>query len=229
MSNPFKSLERSIKSGINSLGDEVKRAIRNLGNEVQSGVRQAGTEVKGGIEQAGEHVKSGVRHVGDEVKSDVRAAARTVKDEVLDEIREEAGKIKGEIRDHVPEVLKDAEEEIEEAAEAAVREVIKVIQSGTLNKAIDILQVAVPASAKLKLGPVSFDIANINQRIDEVQHWAKAGVPTDVDGVKNIVQVLGPTSCTVDLTAYVVTPLGLEMTWETEEFLRRLEDIWHRI
>ena len=203
---------------LSSVADEIKRGLQAIGNEVKDEVRQVGNQAK-----------NEVRKVADGAKGEVQSVARTAKDGALAEIKSEAGKVKDTIKGHVPEVLQEAKEEIEKAAEAAVKEVIKLIQSGTLNKAIDILQVAAPASATLKLGPVSFVIGDINNRIDEVQHWAKAGPPTNADGVRNLIQVLGPTSCTVDLTAYVVTPLGLEMTWETEEFLRRLDDIWGRL
>ncbi len=212
--NPLSGAADEIKRGLNKIGDEIKRDVRNVGNEA-----------KRGVEDAAKGAKRQVEGVADKAKGEVQTVANKAKDEIKDEV----GKVGDEVRKHVPQVLEEAAEEIEKAAEEAVKAVIRAIQDGTLNKAIDILQVAAPASANLKLGPVSFAIANINDRIDEVQHWAGTGIPTSANGVKNIIQVLGPTSCTVDLTAYVVTPLGLEMTWETQEFLKRLDDIWARI
>ena len=53
MANPFKSIEREIKKGINRLGDQVKSGINKLGNEVESGVKKVGHEVESGVKNAG--------------------------------------------------------------------------------------------------------------------------------------------------------------------------------
>ena len=40
--NPFKGLEKSIKKGLNKLGDEIKSSIRKLGSEVEGKVKYVG-------------------------------------------------------------------------------------------------------------------------------------------------------------------------------------------
>ena len=65
MANPFKSIEREIKKGINRLGDQVKSGINKLGNEVESGVKKVGHEVESGVKTApGNTVKHEVESVG---------------------------------------------------------------------------------------------------------------------------------------------------------------------
>ena len=48
--NPFKSLEKKIKQGINSLGNDVKSGVNSLGDEVKGSINSVGNEVKKGIE-----------------------------------------------------------------------------------------------------------------------------------------------------------------------------------
>ena len=186
-------------------------------------------DIKKGVDHATGTVKDAAEGAVDTVTgghgNPVQDAVKSVKDQVLDQLKEPVDQIEDEIR----KLGKDAVKEVEEAAKNAVRAAIREIEKGVLNKAIDMIQAVVPSSVKIKLGPVALDVGKVNDRIDQVQHWARAGIPSGVGGARQMIEAIAPTSCTVDLSAYLVTPLGLEMTWSTAEFLDRLEDIWSRL
>ena len=117
--NPFKSIERSIKRGINSLGDDVKRGVNSLGNDVKNGVRSAGNSVKGEVVKAGQAMER-----------EIEEAAATVKRHTVDEIEALAKKAKTEIED----LAEEAEDRAEEAIQMVLRELQKALTAEGLRK-----------------------------------------------------------------------------------------------
>lgn len=191
-------------------------------------VRQAAEQAAGAIEGAAQDVAGTAQHAGGGAVDTVGHGLDGAKDAVLHEIHQARDAALAQIESAVPHAIAEAADAIEDAAREALQAVLLALQAGALERAIDLIQVGVPSSAKIKLGPLSMDVGGINDRIDEVQAWAKSP-PTDGPGVRALIELIGPTSVSVDLTAYLVTPLGAELTWETAEFLDRLDDIWHAI
>ena len=124
----------------------------------------------------------------------------------------------------------------EQLVKDALAEVLKAAQSGVLNKAVNLVQVVLPSAIVLKIGPLSFAVDNVNERIDVLQKWAK-NPPSGVDGIKEMILEFAPSSVSIDLSislAFLVVQsdsleAGFSMTWDVEDFIYRLEDIINEI
>ena len=215
--NPFKK----VKDAVEQTGDTVGQTVNDV-------TGQARSTVGGGLDEARNAALGQLDQVRDDALSQIQKMADHITSEASNKMEKAANDAKSSIESHVPETLEKMADELEKAAKSAIEAVIMELQSGVLNKVVDVIQVGLPNSARLKLGPLSLDIGDLNSRIDEIQHWA-SNPPKDGPSVRNLIQVIGPTSCTIDLTAYIVTPLGAELTWETEEFLRRFDEIWDKV
>ena len=177
--NPIKEAEKAAKKVVNKIVDPAAKAAKSLvnkaGDEVRSGVRKAGHEVESGIKRIGHEVESGVKTVGHEVESGVRKAGHEVQDA---------------FEDKLPELLTDALDEI-----------LKAAASGALDKALDVIQVAIPSSVNLKIGPLGLAIGDINTKIDTLQRWAHRP-PTGHGDIREMVETLSPTAVSIELSFF---------------------------
>ena len=202
--NPFKSIERSIKRGINSLGDDVKRGVNSVGNDVKNGVRSAGNSVKSEVVKAGHAIER-----------EIEEAATTVKRHTVDEIEALAKKAKTEIED----LAEEAEDRAEEAIQMVLRELQKALTAEGLRKIRGIVHAAhrklnsirssqpeyigyVDAQGfKLKLGPATLVYENFYARAEALSSALDRFVnepPTFRRGpIIDLINGLAPTS--VDL------------------------------
>ena len=109
---------------------------------------------------------------------------------------------------------------------------VAVAAKGTLNQAVDLIQIAAPDSIKLKILAVFVVIDDIEDRIDTLQKWANKP-PTSKKALKRMIRELAPTSCgiEVDLQAALLIvssdaiEVGFSATWNTDRFLRRFDDL----
>ena len=107
-----------------------------------------------------------------------------------------------------------------------------VAAKGTLNQAIDLIQIAAPDSIKLKILAVFIVLEDIEDRIDPLQRWANKP-PTSKRALKRMIRELAPTACgiEVDLQAALLIvssdaiEVGFSATWNTDRFLRRFDDL----
>ena len=73
-----------------------------------------------------------------------------------------------------------------------------VAAKGTLNQAVDLIQIAAPDSIKLKILAVFVVIDDIEDRIDTLQKWANKP-PTSKKALKRMIRELAPTSCGIEV------------------------------
>ena len=217
LGNPFKSIEKKIKQGIESLGNKVKQGVESVGNKIKREVESTGKKAVGEVE------KGAKRAVGEVEKGGKTFVA---------EIEKGGKKAIGEIDKAGQKAIKEIEKGVNTAFQAMLRE----IQKGALNKAVDIIQVAAPDAVELKMGPIGLPIEDIKERIDTLQRWAKKP-PSKNSDIKKMILELAPTSVSVELSASVAflvvqsdsLEFGVTMSWQTEMFLEKFEDIFKHL
>ena len=110
-------------------------------------------------------------------------------------------KIKGEAQD-VGKKLEPLAEQALDAAEdrllqKALQHLVAVAAKGTLNKAIDLIQILPPDSLKLKVLAVFIIIDDTEERINTLQRWAN-NPPTSKKALKRMIRDLKPTACGIE-------------------------------
>ena len=200
--NPFKDLEKKIKRGINSLGDSVKHSVEKLGNDIKHDVEQAGS-------QAGKRVQGLASEAERQLKSSVR-----------------------EIEDELEDLAEKALEEAKDLALETAQEALALISGEMLNKAVDGIQVVMPHSLSITLGPVTINVSDVKDRVDVLQKWAK-NPPKGRNDLRAIIQEVAPSSVAIDLSASFAflfvqsdsLSIGVSCEYNTQEFLDSLDDL----
>ena len=213
MANPFKSIEKKIKKGIESLGNEVMGKIRRLGGQVEDSVKGVGRKVEGEVKDVAHHAESGIKSVAHDAEETLEKAAKDAKEDI-EEFAEEAW------------------EEMKESANAAAQALMEEFQKGLLNKLVDGLQIALPTSTNLKLGPFVLGISDWTKRINVLQRWASKP-PSSSSDLRYFIEELTPSSVTIVMSASVAfvviqtdsLEFGVENTYETADLLDKFEDL----
>ena len=164
------------------------------------------------------------RHDWEKAGDKIEDAAEQVGDAFKD-TAEDAGK-------KLQPLAEQAFDAAEEAVKKALQHLVAVAAKGTLNKAVDLIQIAAPDSIKLKILAVFIVLEDIEDRIDTLQRWANKP-PTSKKALKRMIRELAPTSCgiEVDLQAALLIvssdaiEVGFSATWNTDRFLRRFDDL----
>ena len=128
--------------------------------------------------------------------------------------------------------VKRIDDRIEDAAQDVLREILRAAASGTLDKAVDVIQVALPSTFSLKIGPLGLELSDVKDRIDTLQRWANHPPKSDKD-VKEMVRTLAPTSVSLNIDFQLALvfissdalEVGFGMSWNTEDFLEHYDDL----
>ena len=213
MANPFKSIEKKIKKGIESLGNEVMGKIRRVGSQVEDSVKGVGRKVEGEVKDVAHHAESGIKSVAHDAEETLEKTAKDAKEDI-EEFAEEA--------------WEEAKEAATEAAQAALAEMSK----GALNKVVDAMQILMPSAVNLSLGPFVLAIDDVTKRIDVLQRWASKP-PSTKNDIRAIIEEVAPSSVSINISfslAFLVVQtdsleFGVESTYETNDFLDKFEDL----
>ena len=213
ISNPFKSIEKKIKRGIESLGNDIKRGINNLGNEVKGSINKAGNDVKNGIHEVASQAENQVKNAAHDVESQLKSSFE-------------------ELEDELEEAAKDAFEAVKDEAMELAQAAMKEISKGALNKAVDAIQVIAPTEIDLKLGPFGLAIGDVANRVDVLQKWASSP-PSTKNDIKEIITELAPTAVSIELSFSLALlfvqsdslEFGVSAIYETEDFLNNLDQL----
>ena len=211
--NPFKGLEKSIKKGLNKLGDEIK-----------SGIRKLGSEVEGKVKYAGRKAEESVKKVEHEVEDNLKSFANDLEDKLE--------KTATDTLESIEDAAEDAFEAVKDEAMAAAQAALKAASSEALNKVVDAAQVLMPSEVDLSLGPFGLAIGDVSQRIDVLQKWAK-NPPSSKSDIRDIILEVMPTSVSIELSfslAFLVVQsdsleFGVTSVYETEDFLNKMDDL----
>lgn len=215
----FSKAKDEISSGLNKVKNEVGSGINRVKWYAEKGKNEVNSLASKGKKEVTDLANKGKREVNDLTNKGVREVTDLAKT-ATDEIKDAADK---------------AKEGVEQAVETCLQTMLSEISKGALNKAVDIIQVAVPDSVGLKIGPVSLDISDVNSRIDTLQRWA-SHPPTSKEDIKEMIVTLAPTSVGVEfdvqLALLVVSSdaleMGISLSWETQSFLDKFESIMSR-
>lgn len=213
LGNPFKGLEKSIKRGLTKLGDEIKSSIRKLGSEVESKVKYAGRKAE-------ESVKKVEHEVEDQLK------------DFAHDLEEEIEKTAKDTLETIEDTAEDVFEEVKDTAIEAMQAAMRAASSEALNTVVDSIQVALPNSIGLSLGPIGLEIGDLTDKVDTLQKWAK-NPPTNKSDIRAIIIEVAPTSVSLELSfslAFLVVQsdsleFGVTSTYETEDFLNKMDDL----
>ena len=122
------------------------------------------------------------RHDWEKAGDKIEDAAEQVGDAFKD-TAEDAGK-------KLQPLAEQAFDAAEEAVKKALQHLVAVAAKGTLNQAVDLIQIAAPDSIKLKILAVFVVIDDIEDRIDTLQKWANKP-PTSKKALKRMIRDLG--------------------------------------
>ena len=202
MKNPFKSMEKKIKKGIESLGNEVMGKIRRLGTQVEDGVKDVGRKAE-----------SEIKSTAHDAEDALSKAAKDAKDEV---------------EDFAELAIEEAKEAATEAAQAMLAELSK----GALTRVVDAAQILMPSGVSLSLGPFVLAIDDITNRINTLQKWANKPPSTKNDIraiIEELTPTSVSINLSFSLAFLVVQTdsleFGIESTYETSDFLDKFEDL----
>ena len=192
MTNPFKSLEREIKKGINRLGDQIKDGLRSLGREIESGLRRAGNEVEGKLKSAGNEIESGFKKAGNEVEAGLRQAGKEIEDDLTKKLPDLAEEI---IEDVIDELAKAVTKEGLTVMRSVVKESkTKLDQWRTTEYSEEIDKIGVD----IQLGPVTLAYANFYNRADllsdSLNTWINEPPTLRRKPIMDLIEALAPDS-----------------------------------
>ena len=204
--NPFKSIEKKIKKGLESLGNSIRGNLNKFGHEIEGNLKKTGSSVEGGFKKLGHEIEDGLKKVGHECEGNLKKAAFEIEDT---------------FKEKLPDLFHEA-----------LTKIVEEIEKGALHKAVDIIQVAAPSSMELKLGPMSMTVEDIKDKIDTLQEWSD-NPPTGHGDIKEMVETLAPSSCSLEISVSLAAlfvqsdslEFGVTLTYTTEQFLESLEDL----
>ena len=237
MANPFKSIEREIKKGINRLGDQVKSGINKLGNEVESGVKKVGHEVESGVKTAGNTVKHEVESVGKNAVHEVEALGKKSINELESEFKKATHKIE--------DVAEKAIDELEAEAKAVLNAIFAELTSQGFQKALKVLEkverigetALKDASFSVDISAIGFSWGNLGGRVGEIrgkiEELAKKTPKLSRAYIIECVDALAPDtislSLDVKLAALIVTSddvgVGFGFSISTPAFLEASDEL----
>lgn len=245
--NPFSKIEGAIRQGLDRLGNDIRNGIgrlggeiegklRGLGSQIESGFRRVGSEIEGKLKGVGNEIESGVKKVGHDIESEFKQLGHKIEGEIAtagDTAKKGLQDFGDTLTDSFEELETTFTDKVPELFELALKEVVAEIQKGVLNQVVDAIQVVVPKKLALTLGPLSFDVDNLNDRIDTIQEWA-SNPPKETSEIKKLIETFAPTDVTLDLSAGLALvfvqsdslSVGASFTYDTEEFLDKLDELF---
>ena len=125
----------------------------------------------------------------------------------------------------------EIEKIVKECAESAIEDALKVfvgaISSEAGGVALRIINVVVPESISITIGPVSLAISDVRDKVDVIKHWV-SHPPTGQDQILSCIGQLSPDSVSVNvgLTIPVIEQgISFSFKWTPEDFIQRISDI----
>lgn len=171
-------------------------------------------ELKHELEDLGNDLKKGLEDEANTLKSGLESTAKT---------------LEGDLQSEYNKLSSDLESGVKTVLEAILAE----IEKGALTKAVNLIKLLAPDSGSFGVGPLSFEVDNIHDRISDLEHYAD-NPPTSQDEVLDFVKTLAPDSVTVQVGIQVseifVTSsdesLQFSGTWTLDDFLKIADDIF---
>ena len=186
--NPFKSIEREIKKGLNKLGDSIRNGLNKAGDEIEGGLKKAGHEIEGGVKKVGREVVDGVKKTGREIEGGLKEAGEEIKKE-LEKTIQELGKA----------LTSEALKKVRAIANVTHRELAKLEQSkphlvDEINK----------VSFTAELGPITATYAGFYERADDISSLLSKPPAFTRTGIREFMEGVVPSSVDLGISVQLV-------------------------
>ena len=186
--NPFKSIERKIKSGFNKLGDSIRKGLNKAGDEIEGGLKKTGDEIEGGVKKVGREVEGGVKKTGREIEGGLKKAGEDIKRE-LEKTIQELGKA----------LTSEALKKVRAIANVTFRELAKLEHSkphlvDEINK----------VSFTAELGPVTATYAGFYARAEDISSLLSKPPAFTRTGIREFMEGVVPSSVDLGISVQLV-------------------------
>ena len=156
MHNPFSSMEKSIKHGIDNLGNDVKHGINQLGDETKRGITDLGNQAESQLKGAGQVALLDLENAGGKAIKDLEHAADHISDgaeELVENALKEMAKLaESAVFQKARELVHHSKDELDKLA-AEDPKLVDAINSMAIN---------------IKLGPITLKYASFYKRAGEL-------------------------------------------------------------
>ena len=180
-----------------------------------------------GIGHAVKHAAHDVSHTGNQIGQQIESGVLAVKHEAergVLAVRHETESGLDAIRKELPDV--------ESAITAALTAFEKALAAPLLKTIVNLLENAAPNTVWLSIGPVTFTVSHVPDKIDKVRSWVDRPPKTPAE-IRKLIDDLAPDDIEVALKVNVPgtqsLTLGATLVYYPATFSDRLERIWKEI
>ena len=184
-----------------------------------------------GIGHAVKHATHDVTHTADQVGHAVEGGVMQIRHAVeggVLQIQQETDKGLHKIRGELP----DIESAVEGALRKALEEFEKALAGPLLRQIVTLLESAAPDTVWLSIGPVTFTISQIPDKIERVKHWVN-NPPQGPNDIMHLIDDLAPADIEIALKVNVPgtqsLTLGATLVYYPATFKDRLRTIWEAV
>lgn len=226
--DPKRIANDAINHTIRPAVDGMRHGIENLAHGIEGNLNNLGHQIEGQINQKALVLKNEIGQLGHTAELNFKSVAHAAEGDFSKLVHSAEGGFK--------QLAKETEtaftDTLPKLVEAALNELLKELSGKLLNQIIDIIQIAVPDEMEIQIGPVTFALDDVNDRIDTLQKWAKN--PPGKDDVKEMIITIAPSKVSIvvsaEMAALVVTSkslgVGTTMSWGTDKFLDKFDDVF---
>lgn len=235
--NPFKSLEKEIKKGLEKLGNSIKDGLKRVGREIESNLKKVASKLESGIKDVAHQCESGIKSVANKAEDEIKDFAHDAEEAV----KSVAEDVKGEIE----EVADKAIDELEEEAQEVLNKIFEGITKESLSTALEVAKKAehitetalTDASFGIDVSIVGFGWNDIGGRMGSIREKIEALIEKKPEisreYILQCIKTLAPDtisfSIDVNLAALVVTSeavgVGFNFSISTPAFLDAADEL----
>ena len=179
------------------------------------------------IKHTAEGVGRDVSHTGHQIEGGVMQVEHAVQNGVL-QIQQETEKGLHRIKGALP----DIEEYVQQGLRTALEEFEKALAGPLLKTMVKLLEVAAPDTIWQSIGPFTFTIGKVPDKIERLRHYAN-NPPDSVETIKQFIEDLAPDDIEVSLKVNVPgtqsLTLGSVLVYYPKTFRERLDEIWKEV
>lgn len=239
--NPFKSIEKKIRKGIEDLGNSVTRKVNDTGKSVLRNVNSSGERVMEVIRNSKSEAERSIQAVGKNVANEVEDKIEAAGTVALSEIQQTSAHLAQQIEDLTEKAIDELEGEVREELEALfAAAATKGLDTGlaVIKKAERLGETALQdASIGIGLSAVGLGWNNLGGRITAIREKVEGAIKKKPElsrqYIIEVINAVAPDTVSValdvKLAALVVTSdivgVDFNLTLSTPAFLEAADDL----